>query len=160
MSPFGAPQWLLPAGQYASQDISSISDSNGLYATFGSQQSYPIWLMTNSGTTDTTITFTKPADIIGVGLGGDGSAPVTLEALSSSGSVLGAFSGLVPNSATNPDNAYYVITDTTSDIQSLVIISNQSLGIDDVQVAPEPGTFALMGAGALLVFSRLRKRAS
>lgn len=157
---FGMPQSLLPAVQYAADGVKSISDPSGLYATFGSQQSYPIWLMTDSGTTDTTITLSKPTNIIGIGLGGDGSTPVTLEALGAGGSVLGDFTGLVPNSATNPDNAYYVITDTTNDIQSLVITSSQSLGMDDLQFAPEPSTFALMGVGALLVFSRLRKRAS
>ena len=159
-SPFGAPQLLLPAAQYASKGVSSIADPSGVYATFGSQQSYPIWLTTDSRITDTTIALTKPAGIIGIGLGGDGSTPVTLEALSASGSILRNFSGLVPNTATNPHNAYYVNTDTTNDIQSLGIISNQTLGIHDLQFAPEPGTFVLMGAGALLVFSRLRKRAS
>jgi hypothetical protein len=161
IGPYGYPVYALPAAQYASQGVASLSDPNGLYATLLSPQSPPVYLTTLNGSTDTTITLTNPTGIIGIGLAGDGSTPVTLDALGANNSLLASFSGIVPDSVNNPDKGYYLITDTTNDIASVVIMSNQSLGIDDLQFAPEPGSLVLMGAGlGLLALSRLRKRAS
>src|SRR5581483_3278956 len=88
IGPYGFPVYALPTAQYATQGVASISDPNGLFATILSPQSPPVYLTTLNGATDTTITLTNPTGIIGIGLLGDGSTPVTINALASDNSVL------------------------------------------------------------------------
>ena len=104
---------------------------------------------------------------IGIGLADSDGVTITLEALNSTGGVLGsAFMVTLPSSTVNPFNGYFVITDTTADIFGLKILQTtgnanfSGLAFDDLQVAtPEPSTSILViGGGALLGFIRLRRR--
>ena len=93
---------------------------------------------------------------------------ISLQALNSSGVGFGSiFNVTITDTGINAGNGYVTLSDSTADIYGLQIlqpVSNAALysglAIDDLQVAPEPSTWALLGAGALLAgATRLRKRA-
>jgi len=162
----GFPLFALPSNQYASQGVASISNSGSqLFATFISQQSAPVYLTTGSSDNfagDITIALNHPNTAIGIGVSSDGTTPITLKAFGASDNLLATFSGLVvPTTGPTPNNAYYVVSDPTGDIQSLEIISSQNLGIDDLQIAPEPSEYLVTGGAlAFLAFLRFRRRKS
>ena len=81
----------------------------------------------------------------------DGTSPVTLRALGISGNTLASFTVQTSATSKTPENGYWPIGDTSSDIAALEVISPSNLGIDDLQYAPEPSSGLLMGAGALLL---------
>lgn len=147
------------------QSISSKSGSNPLLAVPYSSQSAPNYLTTASGmnggpTGGITITLSNLVNIIGIGvLESDGYSD-TLEALGATGNILGSYTVTVPSTGNTPFNAYYVITDTSTDIKSLVISSaSGNFGIDDLQFAPEPLNMGLIAVGGILLLglARLRK---
>jgi PEP-CTERM motif len=161
---------------FVSQGITSISSPDGLIVLPFSTQSGPNELFDNSsnGTANITISLARGTSAIGIGIADsdgevDSSLTITIQALNSTGGDLG--SAFVENlmnteSAVNTGNGYYVVEDTTPDIFGLQITQNvanvnfSGLAIDDLQVAPEPSSFLLLGAGvATLAFFRLRKRA-
>jgi hypothetical protein len=160
---------------YASQGV-TISSPDGLVVYPFSTQSGPNELFDNSAAGSANISIeTLATNEIGIGIADSditaGNIPVTvfLQALNSTGVGFGSlFAVTLPTDGSNPGNGYFTISDTSFDIFGLQItqpVSNASLfsglAIDDLQVAsaPEPGTFALLGAGALLAAAaRLRKR--
>jgi hypothetical protein len=156
----------IPPGQYAAEGVSSISNSpagNPLFAAFFSQQSQPVYLTTGPNANfagDITITLSKPASRIGIGVLSDNTTPVTLSALAANGTVLGSFTVTTSASGPTPSNGYWVVQDSALDIQSLQIISAANLGVDDLQFlsTPEPKNLSLLAFGAvLLIFGILRK---
>ena len=146
------------------QSISSNTSSNPLIAYPYSSQSAPNYLSTASTVTGgITITLSNMVNIIGIGVLASDGNPEILTALGANGTVLGSYSETVPSTGKTPLNAYYVLTDTTMDIKSLVISStNGSFAIDDLQFAPEPLNVALVGGGllAMLGLARIRKAKS
>ena len=157
---------------YASQGVSSISSPGGLTAMPFSTQSSPNELFDGSpnGTANITIDLAHGASSIGIGIADSDPFSVTLQALAANGSALGSpFSVTIPANGINSGNGYYAIEDTTTDIFGLEImqdsgsVNNSGLAIDDLQfssTAPEPTTYALFGAGAvLLALLGKRKRA-
>jgi PEP-CTERM motif len=160
---------------YTSNGV-SISSPDGLEVLPFSTQSGPNEMFDDSaaGSANLSIMYAPGTTAIGVGIAdSDANAsgvPVTidLQALNSSGIGFGTvFAVTLTETGPNPGNGYFVIQDTTPDIYGLQItqpVSNAALfsglAIDDVQIAPEPSTFLLMGTGAaILGFFRLRKRA-
>ncbi len=152
------------------QSITSNTAGNALIADPFSLQSAPNSLTTASAvagraTGGITITFSNPVNTVGIGLLESDGLPDTLTVLGASGNVLGAFTVTVPLSSPTPFAAYYVISETTADIRSLVISSAAgNFGIDDLQFAsgpsnpiPEPANLTLL-AGGLLFLSLLRAR--
>jgi PEP-CTERM motif len=155
----------LPSGQYLSQGVASITNGpsvNPLFAAVFSQQSAPIYLTTGPNDNfagNITISLVNPVNIIGIGILSDDSSPVTLSALGTTGNVLASFTVTTPSNSNTPANGYWAIQDTTNGIKGLQVVSSANLGIDDLQFAPEPSSFALIGAGILLVaFGALRRR--
>jgi hypothetical protein len=157
---------------YAGQGVSSISSPGGLTAIPFSTQSSPNELFDGSpnGTANITIDLATGASSIGIGIADSDPFSVTLQALAANGSALGSpFTVTIPASGVNSGNGYYAIEDTTTDIFGLKIlqssgsVSNSGLAIDDLQftsTAPEPTTYALFGAGTvLLALLGRRKRA-
>lgn len=159
---------------YAAQGV-NISSPDGLVVLPYSTQSGPNFLFDNSAAGSANILIkTFGVSEIGVGIADSdvnaSNVPVTisLQALNSSGVGFGSiFNVTLTDTGINPGNGYFTLSDSTADIYGLQIlqsVSNASLysglAIDDVQVAPEPSTWALLGAGALLAgVTRLRKRA-
>ena len=156
------PNTALSATAYAVmgvQSITSNSASNPLMVYPYSSQSAPNYIATASNSGGLTITLNNLVNIIGIGvLAGDGN-PETLTALGATGNVLGTYSETVPSTGNTAFNAYYVITDTTMDIKSLVVSSAAGqFGVDDLQFAPEPLNITLVGGGLLLLaLGRLRR---
>jgi hypothetical protein len=157
---------------FSGQGVSSISSPGGLTAIPFSTQSSPNELFDGSpnGTANITINLATGASSIGIGIADSDPFSVTLQALAANGSALGSpFSVTIPASGVNSGNGYFAIEDTTTDIfgfkilQTSVSASNSGLAIDDLQfasTAPEPTTYALFGAGAvLLALLGKRKRA-
>ncbi len=148
---------------YAAQGVQSISSntSNPLFAYPYSSQSAPNYLSTALALTGgLTIALDRTVNIIGIGILESDGFSDTLKALGATGNVLGSYSVTVPGTGNTPFNAYYVISDTTEDIKSLVISSaNGSFGVDDLQFAPEPLNVALVAVGGLLLLglARIRK---
>jgi hypothetical protein len=160
---------------YASQGITILSP-DGLVVYPYSTQSGPNELFDNSAAGSANISIeTIATNEIAIGIADSdttaGGVPVmvSLQALNSVGVGFGAlFAVTLPTDGSNPGNGYFTISDTSFDIYGLQItqpVSNASLysglAIDDLQVAPtpEPGTFALLGAGALVAAAaRLRQR--
>lgn len=144
------------ANQYVGVGVASISDANNQLFYFPGTQSPPNYVGTGPNVgwaMDTTITLVNATNQIGIGLAGPGT--VTLNAFDSNGILL--------NSYTFPflNNDYWVISDTTSDIKSLEIISG-FIAIDDLQFnggtsTPEPTSLLLLGAGVSGVALRLRR---
>ena len=161
-------------GTYAAQGV-NISSPDGLVVYPYSTQSGPNYLFDNSAAGSANIVIkTFGVSEIGIGIAdSDVSAtnvPVTisLQALNSSGVGFGSiFNVTITDTGINAGNGYVTLSDSTADIYGLQIlqpVSNAALysglAIDDLQVAPEPSTWALLGAGALLAgATRLRKRA-
>ena len=148
----------------------TISSPDGFVAEPFSTQSFPIELFDNSsnGTANTTITVAGGVSAIGVGIADSDPVTITLQALGAGGVALGSsFAVTIPENTVNPGNGYFVVQDTTADIFGLHITQSvgsanfSGLAIDDVQdPTPEPSTFLLVAAGALLIASsRVRKRA-
>ncbi|HEY6330528.1 MAG TPA: PEP-CTERM sorting domain-containing protein [Blastocatellia bacterium] len=154
---------------YASQGI-TISSPDGLLVDPYSTQSNPNFLFDNSstGTTNITISLTHGVNAIGVGIAdSDSPANIMLQALGAGGVNLGSpFAVIIPENTVNPGNGYFVVEDTTADIDGLKITetdggpSYSGLAIADVQVAPEPSSWVLMAGGlAIIGLYRLVKRA-
>lgn len=154
---------------YASRGV-TISSPDGLLVEPFSTQSNPNFLFDNSpnGTANITISLAFGTNAIGVGIA-DSDSPVNimLQPLGAGGVNLGsAFGVTIPQTTVNPGNGYFVVEDTTADIQGLRITQTISgatysgLAIANVQVVPEPSGFLLMaGAMAIIGSWRLRKRA-
>jgi hypothetical protein len=160
------PGTSVSANAYATQGVSSISSPGGLTALPFSTQSSPIELFDGSanGTADITIKFAIRVSSVGIGIADSDPFPITLQALAFNGSALGSpFSVTIPNSGVNAGNGYFAISDTSTDIFALEIlqtsgsVNNSGLAIDDLQFnssgAPEPATYALFGAGAVVAVS-------
>lgn len=158
------PGSALNPAQYAGQGVSSISSPGGLTAIPFSTQSSPNELFDGSpnGTANITIDLAAGASSIGIGIADSDPFAVTLQALAANGSALGSpFTVTIPSSGVNSGNGYFFISDTSSDIFGLKIlqnsgsVNNSGLAIDDLQFAststPEPATYALFGAGAILL---------
>jgi hypothetical protein len=154
---------------YASQGV-TISSPDGLTVLPYSTQSNPNFLYDDSaaGSADITITLGFGTGALGVGIAdSDSPANIMIQALGSGGVDLGsAFAVTISETTVNPGNGYFVLEDTTPDIYGLVITETDSgptysgLAIADVQTAPEPSSFLLLGTGAaILGFVRLSKRA-
>src|SRR5262249_34899134 len=136
-----------------------------LFASFISQQIAPVYLSTGSHdnfAADITIALNHPNTPLGIGVSTHATTQLTLKPSGASDNQLDTFSGLLrPTSTLTPNNAYYVVSDPTGDIQSLEIISSQNLGIDDLQIAPEPSEYLVTGGAlAFLAFLRFRRRKS
>jgi len=158
--------------QYAAQGASSISSPGGLTAIPFSTQSSPNELFDGSpnGTANITIQLASGVSSIGIGITDSDPFSITLQALTATGTAFGSpFTVTIPGSGVNSGNGYYSISDTSNDIFGLQVlqnsgsVNNSGLAIDDLQFAasaPEPSTYALVGAGAvLLALVRKRKRA-
>jgi hypothetical protein len=157
---------------YASQGVSSISSPGGLTVIPFSTQSSPNELFDSSpnGTAHITIDLASGVSSIGIGIADSDPFAVTLQVLAADGTVLSSpFAVTIPDTGVNSGNGYFFISDTSNDIFGLQIlqnsgsVNNSGLAIDDLQFAasaPEPATYALFGAGAvLLALVRKRKRA-
>jgi len=156
------------ANAYAARGVQSITSNtanNPLIAYPFSFQSAPNELTTSSGvaggvTGGITFTFNNPVNVVGIGVEESDGLPDTLTVLGASGNVVASFTETVPLSSPTPFNAYYVISDTTNDIRSLVISSAAgNFGADDLQFAavPEPSDLTLV-AGGLLLLALVRGR--
>ncbi len=150
------------ANAYAARGVQSITSNtanNPLVAYPFSFQSAPNELTTSSGvaggaTGGITITFSNLVNIVGIGVEESDGLPDTLTVLGASGNVLASFTETVALSSPTPFNAYYVISDTTNDIRSLVISSAAgNFGVDDLQFAsvPEPLNLTMVAGGLLLL---------
>lgn len=160
---------------YAAQGVQSIASNtagNPLVAEPFSLQSAPNSLTTDSAlaggaTGRITITFSSLVNMIGIGLLGSDGLPATLTVLGASGNSLGSFTVTVPLSSATPFAAYYVISETSASIRSLVIGSAAgNFGIDDLQFTsgpsseiPEPSNLT-MAAGGLLLLGLLTMRSA
>lgn len=164
--------YALPSNAYASLGLVSISDPSGLFVQPYSTQSEPDFVTNGNaitnGEADITLALSHSVSFIGVGIGDADGVPITLNLLGASGTIASETINL-PTDTQNPYNGYYAFLDTTADITGLSIIqatdltgsSPSGLAIDDVQFAPEPGSFLLIGAGGLaLAAFRFRKRSS
>lgn len=157
------------ATQFTSQGVSSISSPGGLTVLPYSTQSAPNELFDGSpnGTANITIKLASGASSIGIGIADSDPFSVTLQALTAAGTDFGSpFSVTIPDTGVNSGNGYFYISDTSNDIYGLQIlqssgsVNNSGLAIDDLQfvaAAPEPSSYALFGAGAVLL-ALLRKR--
>ncbi len=162
---------------YSAQGV-NISSPDGLVVYPYSTQSGPNELFDNSADGSANISIdTFGTNEIGIGIADSditsGGNPVTiyLQALNSSGSGFGTlFAVTLPVDGSNPGNGYFTISDTGYDIFGVQITQPagsaslySGLAIDDLQVlpAPEPASFVLFGAGALLLagIKRARRRA-
>jgi hypothetical protein len=156
---------------FASQGV-TISSPDGLIVDPFSTQSGPNELFDDSsnGTANTTISLAFGTSAIGIGIADSDPVSITLQALAANGTALGSafnVSLAATESTVNTGNGYYVLEDTTSDIFGLRITQSagnaqlfSGLAIDDLQTAPEPSSYLLLGAGAVILGSlRRRKRA-
>ncbi len=148
------------ANAYAARGVQSITSNTAndpLIANPLSPQSAPNLLETASAvaggaTGGITFTFNRLVNIVGIGVNETDGLPDTLTLLGASGNVLASFTQTVAASSPTQFNAYYVITDTTEDIRSLVISSAAgNFGVDDLQFAPEPLNLTLVAGGLLLL---------
>jgi hypothetical protein len=157
---------------FSTQGVTSISSPGGLTAIPFSTQSSPNELFDGSpnGAANITIDLATGASSIGIGIADSDPFAVTLQALGANGAALGSpFTVTIPATGVNSGNGYFAIEDTSNDIFGLEIlqsnqnVNNSGLAIDDLQfasTAPEPTTYALFGAGAvLLALLGKRKRA-
>ncbi len=166
LTPNTAPK--LAPGQYASAGVTNISSPDGLMVIPFSTQSAPNEVFDTSadGSANITINFAKGQGEVGIGIADSDPVTVFLQALDSHGNPFGSSFGVtLSETSANPGNGYFVISDTSADIFGLSITQPtgnanfSGLAIDDLQLAPEPGTFALFGVGAVIAgFIRLRKR--
>lgn len=163
------PNTTFNSNTYASSGV-TISSPDGLLVEPYSTQSYPNELYDNSGngTANIAISLTKGTEEIGIGIADSDGVPISIEALNSTGGVLGSiFSVTLPSTTVNAFNGYFAISDTSADIYGLKILQSNAnanssgLAVDDLQVAtPEPATLGFLGLGALVLMSaRLRRRA-
>ena len=144
-----------------------ISSPDGLLVEPFSSQTFPNELFDDSsdGSANITISTSIGMNEIGVGIADSDPVTIMLQPLGSGGTPIGSpFSVTVPENTVTAGNAYYVIADTTPDIFGLQILQTSGsadysgLAIDDVQIAPEPGSLLLlMSGGAFLLWLRLRK---
>ncbi|MBV8830381.1 MAG: PEP-CTERM sorting domain-containing protein [Acidobacteriaceae bacterium] len=159
-----------PLASYLTPGV-AVTSPDGFQVLPYSTQSGPNELFDNSsdGTANISIKLATGTSGIGIGIADGDPVSVTLQALNASGTVFGPVFSVnlaATQDPNNPGNGYYALFDTTSDIFGLQILqptgsSNFSgLAIDDLQAVPEPASFVLLGAGAVLLgLSRLRRRA-
>jgi len=159
-----APNSAVASNAYTSVGVQSIASTNAsdpLMAEVGSSQSYPIYLTNADNAGNILITLTNPVQVVGIGIQeSDGLAP-TLEALGSTGNVLGSFAVSLPQNGEAAFTGYFALLDPTSDIKSLEIMgaSGGAYAIDDLQFAPEPANLMLVGGGLLaMAFFAIRRR--
>lgn len=135
------------------QSITSTQTANPLVVFPFSSQSAPNYVSTTNQYGGLTVTLSGLTDSIGIGVLESDGSPLTIAALGASGNTLGLFSVTVPTTGNTPYNAYYILDDPTYDIKSLQLISGGQFGADDLQfaAAPEPVSFALAGAGLVLL---------
>ena len=157
---------------YSSQGVSLFSP-DGLVVYPFSTQSGPNELFDASanGSADISVNLAVGSAYIGVGIADSDIAAsgnpvtITLQPLGAGGVSLGSsFAVTIPETGSNPGNAYYVVKDTTSDIFGLQITQPvgdanfSGLAIDDVQLAPEPSSFALLIGGVAILGWRGRRK--
>lgn len=148
------PFTALAANAYASSGVQSITSTqsvNPLAVYPFSSQSAPNDVSTTNQFGGLTVTLNSVTNIIGIGVLESDGSPLTIAALGATGNTLGLFSVTVPSTGNTPDNAYYILEDPTNDIKSLQLISGGQFAVDDIQFAPEPVSFALAGAGLVLL---------
>ena len=147
---------------YASSGVQSITSTqatNPLLVYPFSSQSAPNYVSTTNQFGGLTVTLNSLTNILGIGVLESDGSPLSIAALGATGNTLGIFSVTVPTTGNTPYNAYYILEDATNDIKSLQLISGGQFGVDDLQFAPEPISFALAGAGlALLGLARARRK--
>lgn len=150
---------------YATKGV-TISSPDGLLVEPFSTETAPNELFDNSANGSANISIkTFGTNGIGIGIADSDPVTITLQALNANGVGFGSlFSVTLSGNTANPYNGYFVISDTSADIYGLQILQStgnanySGLAIDDLQVAPEPSTLALLSGGLLLGISRLRKR--
>lgn len=158
------PYTTLASNQFASVGVTSIASTNAsdpLMVYPYSSQSAPFFVSTSDYMGGLTVTLAKATNIMGIGVEESDGNPVTIEALGATGNVLATFSETIGQTGNTADNAYFVVRDTTNDIQGLEVVATtgSTFGVDDVQFAPEPVSFVLAGSGlGLFGLLRLRRR--
>ncbi|MBV8895710.1 MAG: hypothetical protein JO051_04295 [Acidobacteriaceae bacterium] len=147
---------------YASSGVQSITSTqatNPLLVYPFSSQSAPNYVSTTNQFGGLTVTLYSPTNIMGIGVLESDGSPLSIAALGATGNTLGIFSVTVPTTGNTPYNAYYILEDPTNDIKSLQLISGGQFGVDDLQFAPEPISFALAGAGLVVLgLARARRK--
>jgi hypothetical protein len=146
----------------------TISSPDGLTVLpFSTQTVNPNELADNgaNGVADITIATNFATTAIGVGIADSDPVTVDLQALGAGGVNLGSpFVVTIPEDTVNPGNAYYVVADSVPEIYGLEItqpVGNANfsgLAISDVQVAPEPATFPVVGAIMVIVGLAWRRK--
>ena len=155
--------------QYALQGVKNISSPDGLLVYPYSSQSGPneVYDPGAGGTANITVNLSGGVSKIGIGIADSDPTTITFQALNSSGNPFGmalSLNVLQSGDPNNYGNGYYMLTDTTPDIYGFVITqatanaTYSGLAIDDLQVAPEPASFALFGIGGGLVLLLGRRR--
>lgn len=145
----------------------TFSSGDGLLNIPFSTQSFPNELYDTgaNGTANLSMLGSVGLTAIGVGIAdSDPGVTITIQALNSLGVAFGnSFMETISEATVNPGNGYFVVSDTSADIFGLRITQStgdpnfSGLAIDDVQMAPEPSSYLLLGTGAALLFA-FRKR--
>ena len=156
----------LPAGAYAGQGVTSITNTLGpSLGYFPTSQSTPNYIGTgfaNGWDADILVTFASLQAAVGIGIAGPTS--LRFELLDAGMAVLEGY-----NLTTTPTNTYYYINRASADVRYLRV-AGDFVAIDDLQFAtttvppqggavPEPATWAMMliGFGAIGFGMRRRK---
>jgi hypothetical protein len=120
----------------------------------------------SKGTANLTVKLTSGTNEIGVGVADSDGVSITLQALNASGTAFGSiFTENLGTTADANGDSYFAIADTGYDIYGFQILQTtgnanySGLAIGDLEVAPapEPASFALLGA-SLALFGGLRLR--
>lgn len=136
----------------------TISSPDGLTVFPFSSQSAPNELFDSSadGSANITIALNQANDAIGFGVADSDGVDLTINALGASGNTLESFTEFLdPNAGpvNEPGNFYFVVSDSVSGLYGVQLMvaapagGGSGLAIDDVQVAPEPSSLALLATG-------------